>query len=266
MKSASCITSFHRCAACLSTDERRAVRPTCFYALTDNGGLHQHTHFEMTATAAQTNKHMTFTGPDGRIEALVDAPQGHMAGIAVVAHPHPLVGGNAEHKIPATLARLFQRHGWLAVRPNFRGVGGTEGKHDKGIGETEDLLAVIEALRRDHPGMPLALAGFSFGAFVHAHVAQRLTEAGTPPACTILVGIPSGQVKAQRHYDTPAAPRDALVIHGEEDEVVELSAVMDWARPQRLPVVVLPGANHFLTGSFNAFTSVVERHLSSLSR
>jgi uncharacterized protein len=220
----------------------------------------------MTATATKNTGRATFTGPAGTIEALIDAPDGKVAGVAVVAHPHPLIGGNAEHKIPATLARLFQRHGWQAVRPNFRGVGGTEGKHDKGIGETEDLLAVIDTLRRDHPGLPLALAGFSFGAFVHAHVAQRLAEAGTPPACTILVGIPSGQVKAQRYYDTPAAPRDALVIHGEEDEVVELSAVMDWARPQRLPVVVLPGANHFLTGSFNGFTSVVVRHLSSLSR
>lgn len=206
-----------------------------------------------------------FAGPVGRIEALIDMPAGAVAGIAVVAHPHPLVGGNAEHKIPATLARIFQRRGWLAVRPNFRGVGGTEGHHDRGIGETDDLLAVIDALRREYPGMPLALAGFSFGAFVHAHVAQRLAGEGKPPVCTILVGIPSGQVKAQRFYDTPAVPRDALVIHGEADEVVELSAVMDWARPQRLPVVVLPGANHFLTGSFNAFTSVVERHLSSIA-
>jgi alpha/beta superfamily hydrolase len=218
----------------------------------------------MTATATQTTGTSIFNGPVGRITALVDAPHGQIKGVAVVAHPHPLVGGNAEHKIPATLARLFQRHGWLAVRPNFRGVGGTEGHHDKGIGETDDLLVVIEALREEHPGAPLALAGFSFGAFVHAHVAQRLVEDGTPPACTVLVGIPSGQVKAQRFYDTPAAPRDALVIHGEADEVVELSAVMDWARPQRLPVVVLPGANHFLTGSFNAFTAVVERHLASL--
>lgn len=205
-----------------------------------------------------------FAGPAGRIEALIDQPAGAINGIAVVAHPHPLVGGNAQHKIPATLARIFQRHGWLAVRPNFRGVGGSEGHHDRGIGETEDLLAVIDALRRDYLGMPLALAGFSFGAFVHAHVVQRLVEEGKPPLCTILVGIPSGQVKAQRFYDTPAVPRDALVIHGEADEVVELSSVMDWARPQRLPVVVLPGANHFLTGSFNAFTAVVERHLAAL--
>jgi uncharacterized protein len=219
----------------------------------------------MTATTRQNAGRATFTGPAGTIEALIDAPDGKVAGVAVVAHPHPLIGGNAEHKIPATLARLFQRHGWLAVRPNFRGVGGTEGKHDAGIGETEDLLAVIDALRRDYPGAPLALAGFSFGAFVHAHVAQRLAGAGTAPACTILVGIPSGQVKAQRFYDTPAVPRDALVIHGEQDEVVELSAVLDWARPQRLPVVVLPGANHFLTGSFNAFSAVVARHLASLS-
>src|SRR5437763_5883628 len=184
----------------------------------------------MTDTALPPTTGTHFTGPAGTIEALIDAPAASLRGIAVIAHPHPLEGGNAQHKIPLTLARLFQRHGWLAVRPNFRGVGATEGVHDTGNGETEDTLAVIEALRRDHPDAALALAGFSFGAFVQSRVAQRLVDAGAAPACTVLVGIPSGTVTTQRVYDTPVVPRDALVIHGEADPVVPLGSVLDWAR------------------------------------
>lgn len=219
----------------------------------------------MTDTALPPTSRAQFAGPAGTIDALVDAPHGSMRGIAVIAHPHPLEGGNAQHKIPLTLARQFQRHGWLAVRPNFRGVGGTEGAHDAGIGETEDTLAVIEALRRQYPDAALALAGFSFGAYVQARAARRLLDAGTPPACTVLVGIPYGTVTTHRAYDTPAVPPDTLVVHGEADPVVPLANVMDWARPQQLPVLVMPGANHFLTGHMTRFMAIVDRHLAALS-
>lgn len=219
----------------------------------------------MTDTSTPPTARRQFAGPAGTIEALVDAPHERMRGIVVIAHPHPLEGGNPQHKIPLTLARLFQRHGWLAVRPSFRGVGGTEGVHDAGNGETDDTLAVIEALRRAHPGAALALAGFSFGAFVQARAARRLADAGAAPACTVLVGIPAGTVTTQRVYDTPAVPPDALVIHGEADPVVPLASVLDWARPQQLPVVLMPGANHFLTGHMTRFTAIVERHLLSLA-
>lgn len=214
-----------------------------------------------TATAA-------FEGPAGTIEALVDAPvlttSASPRGIAIVAHPHPLEGGTAHHKIPLALAQLFQRHGWLAVRPNFRGVGASAGVHDAGRGETEDLLALTAALRSAHPGLPLALAGFSFGAFVQACVARRLLDAGENPACTVLVGLPSGTVTTQRNYDTPEVARDSLVIHGEADAVAPLANTLAWARPQGLPVVVVPGANHFLTGYLNPFMALVERHLVAL--
>lgn len=219
----------------------------------------------MTDTALPPTTRAHFAGPAGTIEALVDAPHGSLRGIAVIAHPHPLEGGNAQHKIPLTLARQFQRHGWLAVRPNFRGVGASSGVHDAGAGETEDMLALIEALRRAHPGAALALAGFSFGAFVQARAARHLADLDAPPACTVLVGVPSGTVTTHRAYDTPAVPPDALVIHGEADPVVPLANVMDWARPQQLPVLVMPGANHFLTGHMTRFMAIVDRHLAALS-
>jgi alpha/beta superfamily hydrolase len=221
--------------------------------------------FLMNDTPTPPTSRSQFEGAAGAIEALVDVPLGSVRGIAVIAHPHPLEGGNAQHKIPLALARLFQRHGWLAVRPNFRGVGGSAGVHDAGNGETEDTLAVIDALRREHPGAALALAGFSFGAYVQACAARRLLDVGTAPACTVLVGLPSGTVTTQRVYDTPAVPADALVIHGETDAVAPLANTMDWARPQHLPVVVMPGANHFLTGYLTQFTAIVDRHLAALS-
>ncbi|QOT79565.1 alpha/beta hydrolase [Cupriavidus basilensis] len=205
-------------------------------------------------------------GAAGSIEALTDAPQGPIRAIAVVAHPHPLLGGSAEHKIPVALARIFQARGFLAVRPNFRGVGGTQGSHDAGEGETDDVLAVVRQVQAAHPGLPLALAGFSFGAYVQTRVAQRLAQSGEPVAHLILAGMPAGPAAGGRTYDTPAVPADAFVIHGENDANVPLQAVFDWARPQELPVVVVPGANHFFTGKLPVFQRAVAEYLDTRQR
>jgi len=207
-----------------------------------------------------------FDGAAGRVEALADTPPGALKGIAVIAHPHPLLGGSATHKIPVALARLFEARGWLAVRPNFRGVGGTQGQHDAGEGETEDTLAVVGQLMRAHPGLPLALAGFSFGAYVQTRVAQRLTAGGERVASLVLAGMPAGPVPAGRSYDTPAVPAGALVVHGEQDANAPLQGVFDWARPQELPVVVVPGANHFFTGKLPVFQRAVARYLDQQAR
>ncbi len=207
-----------------------------------------------------------FDGPAGRIEALTDTPAGPLRGIAVVAHPHPLLGGSAAHKIPVALARIFQARGYLAVRPNFRGVGGTQGRHDAGEGETDDLLAVVRHLRQMHPALPVALAGFSFGAYVQTRVAKRMQENGEPVACLILAGMPAGPVPGGRSYDTPAVPAGSLVVHGEQDANVALQAVFDWARPQELPVVVVPGANHFFTGKLPVFQRTVAEYLDRRER
>jgi alpha/beta superfamily hydrolase len=179
-------------------------------------------------------------GPAGRIELAVDAPATAPAGLAFIGHPHPLYGGTLENKVAVTLARAFTGMGWLAVRPNFRGVGASEGEHDHGRGETDDFVHVIETAPRwlgtSIEKLPRALAGFSFGSFVAAQAAARLD----PPAShLILVGAAAGK------WPLPAVPAGTLVIHGEFDETVPLAHVFDWARPQDLPVVVMPGADHF---------------------
>lgn len=200
-------------------------------------------------------------GGAGPMEVLVDPPKRPAIGVAVVAHPQPLLGGDAGHKIPHLLARALSGAGWLALRPNFRGAGRSAGVHDAGVGETDDLLALCADLRAAFPGLRLALLGFSFGAFVQAQVARALADAGAPAWRVVLAGMPSGQAGG-RHYAPPDGIPDALVVHGEFDDSVPLRAVLDWARPTVQPVVVVPGADHFFAGRLPLLRSLALAHLS----
>jgi alpha/beta superfamily hydrolase len=194
----------------------------------------------MTARLPFRSERRSVAGPAGRIEVAVDGPHEAPAGLAFIGHPHPLYGGTIENKVAVSLARAFVSLGWMAVRPNFRGVGASEGEHDHGQGETDDFVYLIEHapgwLGLDAPGLPRALAGFSFGSFVAAQAAARLSP---PPAHLVLVGAAAGK------WPMPPVPAETLVIHGEFDETVPLAQVFEWARPQDLPVVVIPGADHF---------------------
>lgn len=185
-------------------------------------------------------------GPAGAIECAIDEPTGRLRGVVVLCHPHPQFGGTMDNKVVQTLARAFLQLGYRAVRFNFRGVGGSAGTWDEGRGEIDDALAVIAAQRAAAPGLPLALGGFSFGGYVAAQAAARLADDPVQPAPVerlVLVG------PAASRFDLPAtvAP-DTVVIHGETDDVVPLAATLDWARPQGLPVIVLPGVGHFFHG------------------
>lgn len=203
-------------------------------------------------------------GEVGNIELLVDAPLAPICGVAVIAHPHPLQGGAATHKVPHVLARTLASKGYFAVRPNFRGVGATEGTHDAGIGETVDTIAVVNHLRQTYSGLPLVLAGFSFGAYVITRAAEMLRRLGVECPHVILAGTPWGTVEGQRSYETPPVPSTTLAVHGEKDERVTLSSVFDWARPQGLPIVVVPGANHFFTGKLPTLERVVGAYIDQL--
>ena len=211
---------------------------------------------------AQTER-LTLTGAAGAIEAARDAAADGVPprGVAVIAHPHPLFGGTMDNKVVQTLARAFVACGWTAVRFNFRGVGGTAGVHDEGRGELEDLLAVVRQVAPEGPGaVPIALAGFSFGAFVTSHALARLWgERAVERA--VLVGTAASRFNVA---DVPAeAHLRTLVVHGEADDTVPLSAVMDWARPQTLPVTVVPGGGHFFHGQLPLLKGLVIRHLQS---
>lgn len=198
---------------------------------------------------------LTIAGPAGLIEVAIDRPAGDAHGTAVIAHPHPLHGGTLTNKVVQTLARACVQSGWTAVRFNFRGVGQSAGVYDKGRGELDDLLAVTEALAASGP---LCLAGFSFGSFVTSHAAARL-HASRDIQRLVLVGT-----AASRFEVAPVAQElhgRTLVVHGEQDDTVPLSAVMDWARPQSLPVLVVPGGGHFFHGQLPLLRELVLRHL-----
>ncbi len=194
-------------------------------------------------------------GPAGRIEVAIDQPEGTPRGVAVIAHPHPLHGGTLTNKVVQTLARAFVLAGWTAVRFNFRGVGRSEGTYDEGRGELDDLLTVVRA---QAPDGPLCLSGFSFGAFVTSHAAAKL-QAQRDVQRLVLVGT------AASRFSVAPVPSElhlrSLVIHGELDDTVPLASVMDWARPQQLPVLVVPGGGHFFHGQLPLLRELVLRHL-----
>jgi alpha/beta superfamily hydrolase len=189
-------------------------------------------------------------GPAGTLQCAVDEPAGAPRGLALVCHPHPLHGGTQDNKVVQTLARALVQLGWRAVRFNFRGVGASQGAWDEGRGEVDDALAVLQGFRE--PGQPLVLAGFSFGAYVASQVALRLTGDAAPERI-ILVG------PAVQNFAVAPVPQDSLVIHGEADEIVSLSSVLDWARPHTIAVTVVPGAGHFFHGQLPLLKSLVLR-------
>ncbi|HXF65468.1 MAG TPA: alpha/beta hydrolase [Burkholderiales bacterium] len=191
-------------------------------------------------------------GPAGAIETDINDPGAARRAIALVAHPNPQHGGTKDNKVVTTLAKTFFALGCAVARPNFRGTGASEGRYDEGRGESEDLIAVARHLRARYGALPLLAAGFSFGAYVQARAAGRLE-----PARLVLVG------PAVNRFHAEPVPPGTLVIHGERDEVVPLAAVLDWARPQQLPVVVLPGCGHFFHGRLGQLSEIVLRHLAS---
>ncbi len=188
-------------------------------------------------------------GPAGALETDLNDPGEPRRGIALIAHPNPVQGGSKDNKVVTTLAKTFFGLGYVAIRPNFRGVGASSGSFDQGNGETEDILAVARYAQARFGELPLLLAGFSFGAFVQTRVAQTLSAAKL-----VLIG------PAVDRFPALTVPPDTLVIHGEVDDVVPLAAVLDWARPQQLPLVVEPGGEHFFHGKLHLLAQIVQRH------
>jgi alpha/beta superfamily hydrolase len=193
-------------------------------------------------------------GPAGLLEGIVHVPSHEPCAIAVVAHPLPTMGGTMENKVAVTLAKTFTELGCVALRFNFRGVGASEGEFTGGDGEEQDLIAVARyAQEQFGEDLPLLLAGFSFGGYVAARAAHQLH-----PQHLVLAAPAVG-----RFAMPPVAP-DTLIIHGEHDDVVPLADALDWARPQHLPIVVLPQAEHFFHGRLTQLRHIVLQHFTGV--
>jgi len=185
----------------------------------------------------RTTERFTIGGPAGALEIVLNVPEKTPRGIALCAHPHPLQGGTLDNKVVQTLAKTFFAMDYVATRFNFRGVGKSEGAFDEGVGETADALAALAHARSRFGELPIALAGFSFGSYVQTRVAASVVAERL-----VLVG------PAVQRFAMASVPPDTIVVHGEEDDVVPLAAVLAWARPQQLPLVVFPGCGHFFHG------------------
>ncbi len=192
---------------------------------------------------------VSLAGPAGRLQVVVQDPGADRRGIALIAHPHPLYGGTLDNKVVQTLAKAFYAAGYAALRVNFRGVGESEGVYDDGRGEVEDFAALAAYARQRFPETALALAGFSFGGFVAAALAQRL-----PISKLVLIAPAVGR------FPVAEVAANTLVVHGEEDDVVPFKDVLDWARPQNLPVVTFPGTGHFFHGVLVRLQQLVYDH------
>lgn len=194
-------------------------------------------------------------GDAGAIETVLDFPENpNPRGVALVAHPHPLYGGALDNKVAQTLAWAFRDLGYVAIRPNFRGVGQSQGTHDKGIGETDDLQKVATWASQRFGNEKTVLAGFSFGSYVQIRLAQRIAVERM-----VLVGTAVGRVSGDREYAGANVPEDTVIIHGELDETVPLANILAWAAPQDLPVIVIPGADHFFHRRLAIIRGIVAR-------
>ncbi len=214
--------------------------------------------------APGTTAEQMIPGPAGLIEALWSAPREPRgdAGFAIVCHPHPLFGGAMSNKVAYSLAATAQKAGLHALRFNFRGVGRSEGGHDEGRGETEDVVFLAAWMReRLDAGAPVVLMGFSFGAWVSVRAAAQLK-----PAVQVSIAPPFGKYVGDAAVP-PRPPCPWLVIHGTDDEVVDYNqtrAVLDaYSPPPEL--VSLDGTGHFFHGRLGELGAIVqpflEKHL-----
>ena len=213
---------------------------------------------------ATTRAHLD--GGAGRIEIALSQPEPARA-VAVIAHPHPLYGGTMDNKVVTTIGRALVEAGVAVYRFNFRGVGATGGAHDEGRGETDDMLRVVEHARREVSHVPLHLAGFSFGGAVATRASERADFHH-------LVLVAPGFRRISRTGDMGQAPdpndpvfgspgrhttANTVVIHGDQDETVPLTDSLAWAAAREVPVVVVPGGEHFFHRKLHVLREIVAR-------
>ncbi len=197
------------------------------------------------------------TGPAGRLECLADVPEADLArpAVAVLCHPHPLHGGTMRNKVVTIMERSLRELGLRTVRLNFRGTGESEGEFDDGRGELDDLMAVIDWVRKTCPDDDLWLGGFSFGAYVALKAAQDL------PVRQLITIAPPVERYGFDQLMPPNCPW--LVVQGDEDEVVSPEAVFKWADAHEddADLVVLEGTGHFFHRRLMDLRGLIKNHV-----
>ena len=202
------------------------------------------------------NASMLISGPAGDLEVVRGCPESCRSprAIAVLCHPHPLHGGTLRNKVVETLARTLHDMDVATLRFNFRGVGASAGVYAEGRGEADDLRAVLDWAQQQHSGVPLWLAGFSFGAYISLQVAHEY------PIEQLITVAPPINFFSFDDLSAPACPW--LLVQGEADEIVPAGRVLAWAAEQQpLPAILrMPGVGHFFHGQLNALRAgLIER-------
>jgi alpha/beta superfamily hydrolase len=202
-------------------------------------------------------------GPVGDIEVLLDEPAAiggdlSVKHVAVICHPHPLYGGTMTNKVVHVLARTFNDVGAVSVRFNFRGVGKSAGKHDDGHGETADVIAMVQWTCSRWPDADVWLAGFSFGAAMALRASLGATSAQR--VVRLVTVAPALRWLTQVHA---APPCPWLIVQGDQDELVDVQAVQQWAAslPRSPQIAILRGAEHFFHGRLNELRNAVHTWL-----
>lgn len=181
-------------------------------------------------------------GPAGDLESLlhIEADANHCV---ICCHPHPQYGGTMDNKVVHTLHRVFRDRGHNTVRFNFRGVGNSSGNYDNGVGESQDLIAVIHFIQQHFPGIQIVLAGFSFGSYISLNVSQ--TE---NPVLLVSVAVP-----VERFYfnDIHVTKIPWIVIQPLNDEVIDPQMTIDWYHQnahKNSRLIEVPDCSHFFHG------------------
>jgi alpha/beta superfamily hydrolase len=199
------------------------------------------------------NETFEIAGPAGRLEAILMYPDQEPVAAAAVCHAHPLQGGMMHFKVVFRAAKALQRESVAALRFNFRGVGTSEGTHDHGRGEQDDVGAALSELERRFPGLPLAVGGFSFG----SAMALRVAAAEPRPRAVFALGYPIGMVTDASYVGKIRIPR--LFVQGENDHIgpgERLQALVE-RLPEPRKLVIIAGADHFFTGQLDALEETV---------
>lgn len=193
----------------------------------------------------------TVEGAAGRLEGRLLVPANRLPYVALLGHPHSLQGGTMQNKVVTTLARCFEQAGIASIRMNFRGVEGSQGVFDHGVGESEDLVDLAQTLLKSFPDTRWICAGFSFGSYVTARAACAL-------AADVLISVAPPVTRFDFSACTPA-PRNWTILQGDTDEVVSLQAVLDFAASHQppLPVVRFPDTGHFFHGKLRELKQAV---------